>query len=305
MNKIKNYDIIHTHNEHSFAALVAAYYKKRTRLPLVLTCHGQLRFGDFLADLAEKIYSKNIAPFIFNTSDAICVNSIMDKNYLLDFNVEFANKIHILSNAIDPGFLNGLALKSNSKKYFKFFVNNHDIILYVGRLIKRKGLDQLIKAINIIINTYKKKDVLLLLVGEGEDKRYFKNLSSYYNLNRYIHFLGEVSDDDLVYIYKNSRLFVLPSISEVCPTVILESMYFGIPVVATNIPGIYDHFEKYALLVPEKNEFELAKAILRVLSNKNLYNSLSFKGMEITKQKYTWDYVANEYEKIYYNLLNR
>lgn len=302
-NEIKKFDIVHTHNEHSFAAMVAAYLRKRTDVPLILTCHGQLIFGSKTADYFERVYSRTVGRKIFNVMDVIVVNSIMDVDYLMSINPNISEKIKILHNAVDSEFFetttNNATYRDGEDKIKDTIYGNYKTILFVGRLIKRKGIEWLIKAMDTIINELKRTDVLCILVGEGEYYGYFKVLVNKLNLGDYVLFTDSISNEDLIWMYRNTDIFVLPSLSEVCPTVVLESMYFGLPVVATDIPGVKDHFKDVALLVPPKNENRLAEAIIRLLDDEELTRRLSKAGAELVKSKYTWDVVAKDYEGIY------
>jgi glycosyltransferase involved in cell wall biosynthesis len=283
--------------------MVAAYLRKRTDVPLILTCHGQLIFGSKTADYFERVYSRTVGRKIFNVMDVIVVNSIMDVDYLMSINPNISEKIKILHNAIDSEFFetttDNVTYRDGEDKIKDTIYGNYKTILFVGRLIKRKGIEWLIKAMDAIINELKRTDVVCILVGEGEDYGYFKVLVNEMNLEDYVLFTDSISNEDLIWIYKNADIFVLPSLSEVCPTVVLESMYFGLPVVATDIPGVRDHFKDVALLVPPKNENRLAEAIIRLLDDEELTRRLSKAGAELVKSKYTWDVVAKGYEEIY------
>ena len=302
-NEIKKFDIVHTHNEHSFAAMVAAYLRKRTDVPLILTCHGQLIFGSKTVDYFERVYSRTVGRKIFNVMDVIVVNSIMDRDYLMSINPNISEKIKVLHNAVDSEFFETTTTSASyhdgEDKIKDAISCNSKTILFVGRLIKRKGIEWLIKAMNIIINELKRNDVLCILVGEGEDHNYFKVLVDELDLGDYVLFTDSISNEDLIWMYKNIDIFTLPSLSEVCPTVVLEAMYFGLPVVATAIPGVKDHFKEVTLLVPPKNEDRLAEAIIKLLDDEELTRRLSKAGAELIKGKYTWDVVAKEYEEIY------
>ena len=304
--KIKEYDVIHTHNEHSVAAMVAAYFRKRTNVPLILTCHGQLIFGSKMADYFERAYSRTIGRRIFNIIDVIVVNSNMDRDYLLSINQNISENIKVLHNAIDLDFFetvtNNTSYRDGEDKIKSIISSNSKTILFVGRLIKRKGIEWLINAMDSIVNALKRNDVLCIIVGVGEDYSYFEGLISELKLADYIYFTRSVSNKDLIYMYRNADIFVLPSLSEVCPTVVLEAMYFGLPVVATDIPGVKDHFKDVALLVPPKNEDELAEAIVKLLEDADFAERLSTAGEELVKRKYTWDVVAKKYEKIYFRM---
>ena len=76
-------------------------------------------------------------------------------------------------------------------------------------------------------------------------------------------------------------------------------MYFGLPVVSTDIPGVRDHFSDFAILVPPKNEFALSNAIISVLEDEHFASMLSRSGRELVLNKYTWGKVAGCYELLY------
>ena len=292
---IKNFDIIHVHNEHSFVTfftcLINSFYKK----PIVLTCHGQLRFDNYWKDLFETLYSRTVGRFIFKTVDNIAALSDSDKKYLISIGVD-PGKIVIIPNAINNEYLDYISY--NTKIQEK---NEEKILLYVGVLIKRKGIDYLIKSIPDIIKNNRLK---CIIVGKGDYRQQLEILVDKLDLADNIVFTGSVSTEELYYYYNIADIFVLPSVSEGLPTTILEAMYFGLPVVTTDIPGIRDHFSDSAILVPPKNEKELSKAIIRVLNDLPLREDLSRRGKELVREKYTWDKVSNTYINIYHELFN-
>ncbi|PWB54272.1 MAG: hypothetical protein C3F06_05260 [Candidatus Methanoperedenaceae archaeon] len=292
--KIRDFDIIHVHNEHSFVTLFTCFINLFYKNPIVLTCHGQLRFNNYWKDLFETIYSRTIGNFIFNNIDKVAALSDSDKKYLISIGVD-SRKIIVIPNAINHEYLD--IISYNMKKQ-----EEHDekILLYVGVLIKRKGVDYLIKSIPDII---KNNRLSLIIVGKGDYREQLETLVDKLDLANNIIFKGSVSTEELYYYYNNADIFVLPSVSEGLPTTILEAMYFGLPVVTTDIPGIRDHFSDSAILVPPKNEKELSKAIIRVLNDLSLREGLSRRGKELVREKYTWDKVSNTYINIYHELL--
>ncbi|WP_342676397.1 glycosyltransferase family 4 protein [Methanofollis sp. UBA420] len=287
-------DIVHTHNEHSTAAMAAAFLRNGRCAPLILTCHGQLIFGDNFRDTLEKIYSKTIGRGIFSRVDRIAVNSADDRDYVLSINASVSDKIDILHNAIDPEFFDAVRGANGN-----FDLSGRTNLLYVGRLIRRKGLEWLIRAMAIIKHSGNGRDVRCILVGEGEDREYFERLIRELGVEGSVVLAGDVGLDELVYLYRHADLFVLPSLSEVCPTVVLEAMYFGLPVVTTDIPGVRDHFAGSALLVPPKDEVALARAVQTVIDDKNTAVGLARAGQDLVTRKYLWSRVSKAYESIY------
>ncbi len=297
--KIKDYDVVHTHNEHSFAAMVAAYFRKKINIPLILTCHGQLRFGKDLADWFERFYSRTIGKKILRRADSIVALSPSDAKYISSFGVS-RDKIHILPNAID---IKTLSVKNNNNRDFVERYNlTKPIILFVGPVIRRKGIQYLLKAIFTLWKE-KHKEATFLIVGDGDYLEKAKSFVTKHKLEKFVRFTGRISQEELIQSYKVADIFVLPSLSEGLPTTILEAMYLGLPVIATDIPGVKDHFKDAAILIPPRDEKSLAEAIIKLINNPDLRKKLSRIGRELVVRKYTWKKVAKGYEKLYENLI--
>jgi glycosyltransferase involved in cell wall biosynthesis len=277
--------------------MVTAYYKNKIDFPLILTSHGKLVFGDTYKDLFLKFYSKRVANKILEKVDIITMLSKSQGDYITLANPNISDKIKIIPNAIDLELFKELDNNSyeNKKEYFTF--------LYIGPIIKRKGLKWLIKAFKIVKK--ENSQIKLILVGEGDHKKYLEEMVNDMGLQDSVEFKGRIDDKiKIATYYKNSDVFVLPSLSEGLPTVILEAMYFGLPVIATDILGIKEHFEDYAILVPPRNEKELAYAMINLLDDSilNIAIKSSEKFKKLIETRYSWDSVAKQYEEIYKKL---
>lgn len=303
LKNLKDFDVINVHNEHGFVTLVSCFLNLYTKKPIVLTCHGQLIFGNALKDSFEKLYNMTIGKLLFNMVDTVVANSEGDREYIISLNVD-PSKIVVLSNAINMEYMDNLykremeSIKRNQTKN-----KDKDIILFVGNIIKRKGIDYLLKSFCEVRKV--NKNASLYIVGDGYYRKDAELLAKKLNIDEHVSFFGRVSEGELITSYNSSSVLVLPSLSEVCPTVILEAMYSGLPVITTDIPGINDHFRNFAELVPAKNDKELAKAIINVLSDKDLRSSMVEKGRHIVKEKYTWDFVSKSYLDVYMDVYNK
>ena len=241
----KDFDVIQVHNMYAFPSIVSAYYKNKIDCPLIFTDHGKLVFGVRHKDLFVKMYTKCIGKKLLDNTDLVTVLSEKRKEYLSLICPNVSNKIEIIPNAIDLELFRELDKNTDKES------NSTFTFLYVGQLIKRKGIEWLIKALKIV-KKYN-KNIKLILVGDGQHSDYYKKLVNDYNLNHYVEFKGRINDKkELASIYKNSNAFVLPSLSEGLPTVILEALYFGLPVISTDIGGIKEHFDNCISIVPPK-----------------------------------------------------
>jgi glycosyltransferase involved in cell wall biosynthesis len=283
--------------------MIAAYFKTRNDFPLVLTNHGQMKFGDCFRDTIVQLYDKSIGKSVLNKCDVIVVNSFSDKNYLSSINPNICDRIKVLPNSIDPEEFIPYLDSENIDFLKKYGLYGKDIILFIGQLIERKGVEYLIKAIPYMIGKTSRRDFVIMMVGSGDFLDKAKKIAKNLNVERFIIFTGEIPFDELVNAYKSANIFVLPSFSEGLPTVILEAMYFNLPVISTDIPGIRDHCKNGSLLVPPKDEKALAAAMVQLLNNTELASKLSKQGKKLVQDKYIWENTAKEYEKIYLELL--
>jgi len=184
----------------------------------------------------------------------------------------------------------------------KFKIDKKDfVITFVGRIVKDKGINELIEA---FVNLSKKYNNLkLLLVGDYEE-----HLNPIKNENK---ILIDSLDSIITVGFQNdirdflsiTDLFVLPSYREGLPNSLIEAGSFGIPLLATNINGCNEIIDDSitGILVEKKSAKKLEEAIDKLLEDKELYNSIKLKVrdriIEKYEQKYFWNELKNEIKK--------
>jgi len=177
-------------------------------------------------------------------------------------------------------------------------------ILFVGRLEKRKGVKYLIRAYTIVKEKY--PDSRLIIVGPGiRFRRKYENMVKKDNLGDVV-FLGNVPFEDLPRYYKTADVFCSPAVSgESFGIVLLEAMAVGTPIVATNIDGYASVLTngKEGLLVPPRNSRELASAICKILSDRQLRYEMGARGI-LTSHEYDWRKVSQRIYEYYLKALN-
>ncbi len=172
-------------------------------------------------------------------------------------------------------------------------------ILYVGRLIPRKGVRFLIEA---MVNLVDLESAQLVIVGGGAERAELEAVAAELGVIERVHFAGRVSDEELEAHYRTCEIFVLPSIvdetgdTEMLGMVLLEAMRYRKAVIASNVGGIPDivQHEQNGLLVPEKDPVALAAALRRLLMDRELSSTLGENGYTYARLHFGWEAVLAE-----------
>ena len=214
--------------------------------------------------------------------------------------VQFYNvsdtKIRIVPNGVDPQKFRPIEDREKVKR--RIGVNGRQCVLFVGRLVPRKGLYFLMEAARHIVKEC--KETVFVLVGDGPLKN---NLISYSKkegiLDNFV-FLGDVSDDVLPMLYNCADVFVLPSIQEGQGLALLEAQATAKPVVAFNVGGVREIvLDKETGILVKPNGYELADAILNLLSNRSSREKMGHSGREFVCKNFSWDVCANRMLRVY------
>lgn len=171
-------------------------------------------------------------------------------------------------------------------------------LLFVGRLERRKGLEQLIRA--LLILKPERPDVRLLIVGEGPERDRCQAMVPA-RIRSDVVFLGRVDADDLPRFYKSADLFVSPALGgESFGIVLLEAMAAGTAVVASDIPGYRSvlRHELHGRLVPPGDPRALAEAIGTLLDNPSLREATG-REAQVAVRDYDWTAVTARLRALY------
>jgi len=262
------YDIIHVHlfPADIFAALASLFLPKDIVWIFSEHCaYNRRRSYKFCKILDGFTYSRY--------SKIVCVSKQVEFA-LLNWIPSNKGKTKVISNAVPiPKFLNPCSVKTYD-------------ILFVGRFVREKGIDILLKAIKILKNKYS-KNLKIAIVGDGELKENLNNLTVELGVNKEVKFFGVRKD--IRELMVSSKIIVLPSRSEGFGIVIIEAMSNMLPVIATNVGGIPELIEngKEGILVPPENPKALARAINNLLENKELREKLNRAAYKEVKKEFS------------------
>jgi glycosyltransferase involved in cell wall biosynthesis len=172
-------------------------------------------------------------------------------------------------------------------------------ILFVSRLIKRKGLQFLIDAVPAIA-AQANAPFVIKIVGDGPEKDAFVQQIEQLGVGYLFRFYEYVHHEKLPEYYLDADLFVLPSLAEGMPNVVLEALGSGLPVVATNIPGSEDLVQdgSNGFLVPPRDPDALAQALVALINDRPRRERMGRASKQIAAN-YTWSFVAEQYLDLY------
>jgi sugar transferase (PEP-CTERM/EpsH1 system associated) len=284
--------IIHTHNTQPFVeGSLAAFLAK---VPVCIhTEHGR-QFPDKKRYMfAEWLFSHYV--------DQIVAVSESAKKDLVTYEKINSDKIQVIMNGIDGNKYNGTIVRNKKSKELGIDTNYDFILGFAGRLSPEKGLTYLLKAMGIIVNKY--PNTLLLIAGEGVLMADLKKETEQLNLNNNIKFLGPRSD--IPEIMKLLDIFVLPSLREGLPLVLLEAAAASLPIVATDVGGnkeiVTDGLN--GLLVKPQDEQSLSRAIEYLMGNNDRKKTFGLYSFEVFKNRFSIGSMIEAYEYIYHKCL--
>tara|TARA_Y100000591_G_scaffold156690_1_gene134785 strand:- start:2399 stop:3493 length:1095 start_codon:yes stop_codon:yes gene_type:complete len=244
----KNQQIVLSMQDHPFSIIVCKFKNLPCILRIANHPHGSLKFYNNIFNHFLKISIKKF--FYFFSSGIIC-NSNSSTNYLKKI---FKNKkIITIYNPIEVKFY-------KNKK-----ISNH--IISVGRLEKQKNFYGLIKAFKKV--TLKYKNIKLIIVGSGSEEKRLKNLSKKLKIYKKIIFNRFQKADDQI---KSSKLFVLNSLWEGLPNILIETQILKTPILSTNCESGPKEIllnGKIGYLTPINDYKKLAQKIIYIFENYN------------------------------------
>jgi glycosyltransferase involved in cell wall biosynthesis len=276
---LKDYDILHYHDD---VDLSFPFFSCFIKKPKIFQCHTLTStYKNYKTHFFPRVVLRRVA-------DAYTCVSAESKKSLSDLGIP-NSKIFILPNGIDPEeFRPGKREKIDN------------MVLHIGRGVRTKGLSVLLDSLK-----YLEDPVSLKIAGPVGDIRYIEEiLGSNHKRKIGIHeveSLGYVTEAKLLELYQRASIFVAPSLREEFGIVNLEALSCETPVVASAVGGIREIIKNdvNGLLVPPNDPEKLAKAVEKLLRNKELRIKYGVNGRRIIKEHFSWNSITKELISIY------
>jgi len=261
--KNNNFDIIHTHlfPTQYYVALMKLFFKKTK---FITTEHNttNTRRKFYITRVLDKLVYKQYDRIIF-------ISKGVKKQFTKDYQIKNCKKGIVLNN--------GIPLEKFYNRNKKKIDPNNIKLIMVARFDVQKDHETLLKALQLLPSNY-----TLSLVGEGPGMNRIKDLAKTLKIEPRISFLG--FRKDIPKLYKKHDIFILSSNWEGFGLVAIEAMAAGLPVIASDVPGLKEIVKDAGIIFTPKDFKSLAENILNVSNNQVLYDNLRKKGLDKAKQ---------------------
>ena len=289
--KENNIELIHAHTR--VTQVLAHLLSKKTGIPYITTCHGF-----FKPRLFRKI-------FPCWGSGCVAISEAVRGHLVNDFAVR-KETITVVHNGVEMEKFSPDRFSQAQRDKFKRnfgLKNNAPIIGTVARLSSVKGQYYLILAMKRALRTI--PALQLLLVGDGPEKNRLVNQVKELRLENNVFFSPSTFDTSVPLSIMDA--FIFPSVMEGLGLAIIEAQAMGLPVVASDVGGIYTLVKDgvNGFLVHPKEPRALAEAILKLLKDKEMAKELGRQAKQQVRQKFNLKQMVDKIEKVYKDILEK
>ncbi|MDE3111069.1 MAG: glycosyltransferase, partial [Acidobacteriota bacterium] len=295
---LTKFDLVHFYGLYDLLGPVVSYHCRRQRIPYVIEPMGMYRPIDRSIQLKRMWHRTVGAPFWRNASRVIATSEL-EFQELLAGGVP-RGKLLMRYNGVDTDFYGSPSPRGQFRAKWGI-PPNEPLILFLSRLIPRKGADILIEAFAHVCS---KSGRLLIAGPEGEAgyEHFLKTCAKRAGVSARVLFTGALYDMEKKAALGDADVFVLPSRYENFANVAAEAMARGVPVIISNMCGISSLVEGRAGLVIAPEKDALVNALLRLMEDKALYERLK-EGCRQVARELAWDRLTESMEEYYIEIL--
>lgn len=282
--EIENIDVIISQDP-IIAGIAGFLIKKIFNAKLIIELHGDYIDNQYWISehpLRNRIFNF-IAKILLKKADFIRVVSVKIERNVKKMGISRVANIPTGGGIDIERFSN--TEKKEARKILRI-EEDKKIVLFAGRLVKQKALDNLIYAVTQVYR--KKPEVEFYIVGNGPEKNFLKKLSKKLGVDKNTIFLGAVPQEKMHLYYAASDVFVLPSNYEGLARVLEEAAASGLPIVTTDISGAEEAVidNETGFIVELNNPEKIAEKVIYLLENPDKAQKMGIKGREIAREKF-------------------
>lgn len=303
-NHVNSYDIVHIHGLYRFPVSIAAWLARKADVPYIITPHGALdpflykqsRLGNWAIPL-KRLYERFIDIPNLNHASAIHYTS-QDEVDRAAF-LKLKAKPVIVPNGIDWDTYAKLPVKGLFRDQIGIH-GNTPLVLFLGRINFKKGLDLLIPAFSQVLNAV--PHARLAIVGP-DNEGYGQKVRSWcqeHGIENKVSFIDHLGPDEVKQAYVDADVFVLPSYTENFGMTVVEAIASACPVVISDQVNIWREVQADgAGLVTGLDPRQIAGAICRLLADKEEAKAMGLRGREAANERYNWPRIVDQLSQVY------
>ncbi|MDN4593168.1 1,4-alpha-glucan branching protein domain-containing protein [Polycladomyces subterraneus] len=294
------FDVVHAHDW--LVEEAATTIKHRWGIPMIATIHATEhgRNHGIHTDLQHKIHHREWR-LTYEAQRVIVCSRYMKQEVETLFQLP-QDKLDVIPNGVDPEQLAPTNLGDETLE--PFALPHERVVLFIGRLVREKGVDTLLTAAGNILARH--PDVKFVIAGKGPMMEEWKNQAKRLGYGDRVLFAGFVSDEDRNRLLRNAAVTVFPSLYEPFGIVALEAMTAGSPVVVSDVGGLADVVEhgQNGLKMYAGDARSLATQVNALLDDPVWAQQLAEAGRQSIKQ-YDWSRIAQQTITVYQRVLGK
>lgn len=301
---INSFDLVHIHSVYLFPTAAASYYSRKYHIPYIISPRGML-IKEMISKKSKwkkTTYIKFIERKNIELAHGVHFTSELERNETLSMGFNIKNAI-VIPNGINIEDFQDLSPKGSFRSK-NLYLKDKKIILFLGRINWKKGLDLLIPAFSRLVKT--NKEAHLILTGPDNEgygikvKRWIKEMG----IKDFVTINGAITGREKLEILQDSDIFVLPSYSENFGMSLIEAMACGLPLITTDKVGIAgDIAHANAGMIIDCNMAQICEAMQKLISDSALCRKMGANGRTLVLDKFRWDKITDSMIGVYKSII--
>ena len=284
------FDVIHAHDW--LVANAAKTLKHSFDIPIVATIHAtEAGRNGGIREPNQKYINDTEWMLTYEANEVIVNSNYMKSEVQRLFGLPF-EKINVVPNGVNLNKFTGMDRDYSFRR--KYAMDNEKIILFMGRLVYEKGVQNLIAAMPKVLASY--HDAKLVIAGKGGMLDELKAQADYLGISNKVYFAGYMNGKDVERMYKAADISVFPSTYEPFGIVALEGMLAERPIVVSDAGGLGEIVEHRVTGMKSYcgNPNSIADSILELLFNPELCDNIVKNAKIKVKENYNWPKIAQD-----------
>ena len=295
INKNGKFDVIHAHDW--LVAYSAKSIKESYNIPLISTIHAtESGRNSGIHDETQRYINDSEWMLTYESSEVIVNSNYMKNEVQRLFGLPY-DKINVIPNGVNLQLFSNVNVDYDFRR--QYAMDNEKIILYVGRLVYEKGIQNLIAAMPKILDRY--HDSKLIICGRGGMIDELREQVKYLGIDNKVYFAGYCDSKKMQKMYKCADVAVFPSTYEPFGIVAIESMLSGTPTIVSDVGGLNEIVEHGVTGMKSYagNANSIADSVLALLFDPKLCASISQNAIKKVKENYNWAKITDNTYYVY------